>query len=44
MVKSDEALTKTYNRFCDPAESRPEIARLWEVHDAMDRAVLDAYG
>ena len=44
MVKNDEGLTKTYNRFHDPAESSPEIARLRELHAAMDRAVLDAYG
>ncbi len=44
MVKNDEGLTKTYNRFHDPAESCPEIARLRELHAAMDRAVLDAYG
>jgi hypothetical protein len=44
MVKNDEGLTKTYNRFHDPAESSAEIARLRELHAAMDRAVLDAYG
>jgi hypothetical protein len=44
MVKNDEGLTKTYNRFHDPAESCPEMARLRELHAAMDRAVLDAYG
>ncbi|HYR89317.1 MAG TPA: DNA methyltransferase [Terriglobia bacterium] len=44
MVKNDEGLTKTYNRFHDPNEASPEIARLRELHSAMDRAVLDAYG
>ena len=44
MVRNDEGLTKTYNRFHDPAESSAEIARLRELHAAMDRAVLDAYG
>lgn len=44
MVKSDEGLTKTYNRFHDPDERSPEILKLRELHDAMDRAVLDAYG
>jgi hypothetical protein len=44
MVKNDEGLTKTYNRFHDPAETSAEIARLRELHAAMDRAVLDAYG
>jgi hypothetical protein len=43
MVKNDEGLTKTYNRFHDPGEASDEIARLRELHAAMDRAVLDAY-
>jgi hypothetical protein len=44
MVRKNEGLTKTYNRFHDPEERSPEILRLRELHDAMDRAVLDAYG
>jgi hypothetical protein len=44
MVRSNEGLTKTYNRFHDPDERDPEILRLRDVHSAMDRAVLDAYG
>ena len=44
MVRNDEGLTKTYNRFHDPEERSPEIVRLRELHAAMDRAVLDAYG
>lgn len=44
MVKNDEGLTKTYNRFHDPDERDPEIVKLRELHAAMDRAVLDAYG
>ncbi|HUY32614.1 MAG TPA: DNA methyltransferase [Pirellulales bacterium] len=44
MVRNDEGLTKTYNRFHDPAETSAEIARLRELHAAIDRAVLDAYG
>ena len=44
MVRNDEGLTKTYNRFHDPNEYDGEIARLRELHAAMDRAVLDAYG
>jgi hypothetical protein len=44
MVRSNEGLTKTYNRFHDPHEQSPEIKKLRELHDAMDRAVLDAYG
>ena len=43
MVEHDEGLTKTYNRFHDPAESNEKILRLRELHAAMDRAVLDAY-
>jgi hypothetical protein len=44
MVKNDEGLTKTYNRFHDPNEVAPDIRRLRDLHSAMDRAVLDAYG
>ena len=44
MVSSGEGLTKTYNRFHDPHESNSEVARLRDLHAALDRAVLDAYG
>ena len=44
LVRNDEGLTKTYNRFHDPYENDAEIAKLREFHTAMDRAVLDAYG
>lgn len=44
MVSNEEGLTKTYNRFHDPDESSPGIIELRELHEAMDRAVLDAYG
>ena len=44
MIRHDEGLTKTYNRFHDPDEPEPEIAELRNLHAAMDRAVLDAYG
>jgi len=44
MVRNNEGLTKTYNRFHDPDNRDPEIERLRELHAAMDRAVLDAYG
>jgi hypothetical protein len=44
MVRNDEGLTKTYNRFHDPEERSPEIQQLRALHAAMDRAVLDAYG
>ena len=44
MVRNDEGLTKTYNRFHDPYDDDPDILKLREFHAAMDRAVLDAYG
>lgn len=44
MIANDEGLTKTYNRFHDPDESSPGIVKLRELHETMDRAVLDAYG
>jgi hypothetical protein len=44
MIARNEGLTKTYNRFHDPNEKSPDIVRLRELHDAMDRAVLTAYG
>jgi hypothetical protein len=44
MIEKQEGLTKIYNRFHDPEERDPEIMKLRELHAAMDRAVLDAYG
>jgi hypothetical protein len=44
MVEYDEGLTKIYNRFHDPDELSNAIGELRGLHDAMDRAVLDAYG
>ena len=44
MVRNGEGLTKTYNRFHDPDERDPEILHLRELHEKIDRAVLDAYG
>jgi hypothetical protein len=44
MVKNNEGLTKTYNRFHDPNETSAEIKKLRELHAAVDRAVLDSYG
>ena len=44
MVQNNEGLTKTYNRFNDPDERAPDILQLRDLHAAMDRAVLDAYG
>ena len=44
MLRNNEGLTKTYNRFHDPDERSPDILKLRELHAAMDCAVLDAYG
>ena len=44
MVENDEGMTKTYNRFNDIYETDPYIVELRELHAAMDRVVLDAYG
>lgn len=44
MVQNDEGLTRTYNRFHDLNEISVDFLRLRELHDSMDRAVLDAYG
>ena len=43
MVRNDEGLTKTYNRFHDSYEDDADIAKLRALHAAMDRAVLAAY-
>lgn len=44
MVRNNQGLTDTYNRFHDPEERDPEMLKLRELHEKMDRAVLDAYG
>ena len=44
MVRNDEGMTKTYNRFHDPYENDPDISQLRELHATIDRAVVDAYG
>ncbi len=43
MLRNNEGLTKTYNRFHDPEERSPDIRKLRELHAAMDKAVLEAY-
>ncbi len=43
MLRNNEGLTKTYNRFHNPDESDPAIVRLRELQHFMDRAVLDSY-
>ena len=44
MERNGEGLTKTYYRFRGRYEHAPEIARLRELQDKMDRAVLNEYG
>jgi len=45
MAQSQEGLTKLYNRFHSPEfQHDSQILRLHELHGAMDRAVLLAYG
>jgi hypothetical protein len=44
MRLNSEGLTKTYNRFHSRAQAAPEIVELRRLHDAVDRAVLVAYG
>jgi hypothetical protein len=44
MVRSNEGLTKTYNRYHDPDERSADIVKLRDLHAVMDRSVLDAYG
>ena len=44
MMMKDQGLTATYNHFHDPEERDPGIGTLRQLHTAMDRAVLDAYG
>ena len=39
MIRNDEGMTKTYNRFHDPYEDDPDISKLRALHAAMDRAV-----
>ena len=44
MIAAEEGMTKTYNRFHKESERGVAIQTLRELHDAMDRAVLSAYG
>jgi len=44
ILEHQEGLTKTYNRFHNPAEKRADILHLRDLHVQMDRAVADAYG
>jgi hypothetical protein len=44
MIANNQGLTTTYNRFHDPDEYDSAILKLRDLHNQMDRAVLDAYG
>jgi hypothetical protein len=44
MVRNNEGLTKTYNRFHDRDEVSADTERLRQLHSSMDTAVLKAYG
>lgn len=44
MVKNNQGLTDTYNRFHDPDERHPDIEKLRALHQQMDETVLKAYG
>jgi hypothetical protein len=44
MVRKRKGLTKIYNSFHDPGEMSSDIVELRGLHDAMDCAVLAAYG
>jgi hypothetical protein len=44
MVRNNQGLTDTYNRFHNPDERHPDIIKLRQLHGEMDRIVLDAYG
>ncbi|MCF7963403.1 MAG: hypothetical protein K9M08_21905, partial [Pirellula sp.] len=44
MMKQQEGLTKTYNRFHSPGEHDARILELRRLHSEMDVAVLRAYG
>jgi len=44
MIRNNQGLTDTYNRFHDPYEIDSDILKLRELHTEMDRTVLDAYG
>jgi hypothetical protein len=43
MRQYNQGLTTIYNWFNDPNCDYPEVKRLRELHDAMDRVVLDSY-
>jgi N-6 DNA Methylase len=44
MIRNNQGLTATYNRFHDREEDDAEILKLRQLHTQMDTAVLAAYG
>jgi hypothetical protein len=44
MIRNNQGLTATYNRFHDPEEDDADILKLRQLHTKMDTAVLAAYG
>jgi len=44
MIARDQGMTPTYNRFHRATDTQGDIATLRDLHHAMDRAVLAAYG
>ncbi|AFY92463.1 type IIL restriction-modification enzyme MmeI [Chamaesiphon minutus] len=44
MIRNNQGLTATYNRFHDPEEDDADILKLRQLHTQMDTAVLAAYG
>jgi hypothetical protein len=44
MIETDQGLTKTYNALKDPNCTDARILKLRELHEQMDKAVLQAYG
>jgi hypothetical protein len=44
MIRNNEGLTSTYNRFHDPPETSSGLLELRSLHGEMDEAVLAAYG
>jgi hypothetical protein len=44
MHRENIGLTELYNRFHDPDQIDADVLKLRELHAAIDRAILDAYG
>ncbi|MBE9188723.1 class I SAM-dependent DNA methyltransferase, partial [Microcoleus sp. LEGE 07076] len=44
MIRNNQGLTETYNRFHNPDDRHPDIIKLRQLHQECDQAVLNAYG